>query len=128
MSYTKQELEDMLQIKEMSSEALESLLKAREDKKIEFKLVDVREEFEFNDRSIVGTDMLIPTSVIGHHVSKFEDMRDEAVVLYCRTGNRTGQVMHAFNNMGLDRIVHLSRGITAFDGDKVTAADVPNEL
>ena len=128
MSYTKQELSEMLKVKEMSSDALKDLLKAREEKKIDFKLIDVREEFEFNDRSIVGTDMLIPTSVIGHHINKFEELKDEDVVLYCRTGNRTGQVMYALHNMGLEKVVHLSRGITAFDGDKETAVDVPNKL
>jgi len=128
MDYTKEELSEMLKKQQMSSAALETLLKARENKEISFTLIDIREVFEFTSSSIEGTDLLLPTSMIQKHVGKFEEMKDEPIVLYCRTGNRTGQVMHALHNMGLQNVVHLCDGIVAYRGKTNLGAKIPNEL
>ncbi len=128
MSYSKEELEQMIENPEISSEVLQTLLEARKAGDIEFILMDIREVYEYNDASIVGTDLLVPTSVIGNHINKFEELKDEKVVLYCRTGNRTGQVMYALNNMGYKNISHLSHGILSYFGEKISNAPIPNEL
>ena len=128
MSYTKDELQEMLKNPEISSEVLQTLLKAREAGEIDFVLMDIREEFEFKDSSIVGADMLIPTSVIGNHVNKFDELKDKHIILYCRTGARTGQVKYALNNMGYINISHLSHGIMSYFGEKVSNAPIPNQL
>ncbi len=128
MTYTKEELEAMLENEEISSEVLQTLLEARKSGDVDFVLMDIREVYEYNDSSIVETDFLIPTSVIGNHVEKFEELKDKRVVLYCRTGNRTGQVMYALNNMGYTNISHLSNGILSYFGQKVSNAPIPNQL
>ncbi len=128
MAYTKEELETMLKSEEISSEVLQTLLEAREKGDVDFILMDIREVYEYNDSSIVGTDMLIPTSVIGNHVGKFEELKDKRVILYCRTGNRTWQVLHALKNMGYTNISHLSHGILSYFGQKVSNAPIPNQL
>ncbi len=128
MGYTKEELEQMLQTKEMSGEQLEALLKAREEGLIEFKLVDIREVFEYDAASIDGTDLLIPTSMIQQHLPKLEAIKDENIVLYCRTGNRTAQVMYALDNMGYPKVVHLAHGIMGYRGKISQNAPLPNEL
>ena len=128
MDYTKEELSEMLKKQQMSSAVLETLLKAREKKEVSFRLIDVREVFEFTNSSIDGTDLLLPTSMIQKHVGTFEDMKGESIVLYCRTGNRTGQVMHALHNMGLENVVHLTDGIVAFRGKTNKGSKIPNEL
>jgi rhodanese-related sulfurtransferase len=128
MGYTKEELREMLKTKQMSSSVLESLLKARNEGLVEFKLIDIRESFEFTDRSIVGVDFLFPTSVIQKYISEFEKMRDMPIVLYCRTGNRTGYIMSALENMGLTNVVHLSQGIVAYRGVTTKNAQLPNQL
>lgn len=128
MQYTNEELQGMLENKQMSSDALQSLLKAREEGIVKFTLVDIREVYEFESASIDGTDLLIPTSVIQSHLDKLEALKDEPVVLYCRTGNRTGQVMAALERMGYEKIVHLSRGILSFTGATSHNAKLPNAL
>ncbi len=128
MEYTKEELEKMLQNEQMSSGELETLLKARDEGKIDFVLMDVREVFEFTDRSIKGADILLPTSMMNNKLHVFEELRDKPVVLYCRTGSRTGQVMYALRNMGYTNIVHLSPGIMGYFGETVHNADIPNPL
>ncbi len=127
MGYSKDELEQMLQTKEMSSEQLETLLKAREEGTIDFKLVDIREVFEYEAASIDGTDLLVPTSVIQQQLPKLEAIKDENIILYCRTGNRTGQIMYALDNMGYPKVVHLSQGIIAYRGKISQNAPLPSE-
>ncbi len=112
----------------MSSDALQSLLKARGEGIVKFTLVDIREVYEFESASIDGTDLLLPTSVIQAHLDKLEALKDEPVILYCRTGNRTGQVMAALERMGYEKIVHLSRGILSFTGATSHKAELPNAL
>jgi rhodanese-related sulfurtransferase len=128
MNFSQQELQEIVKTTQLSSDGLKSLLKARDEKKINFKLVDIREEYEYTDNSINGVDLLIPTSVIGNHVDIFEKLKDENVILYCRTGNRTAQVMHALHNMGLKNITHLSRGIMPYTGETRHGAKLPNKL
>jgi adenylyltransferase/sulfurtransferase len=128
MQYLKDELEDMLKIKQMSSDVLETLLKARGEGEVKFKLIDIREAFEFTDRSIVGADFLFPTSMIQKYVGEFENMRDIPIILYCRTGSRTGYIMSALENMGMTNIVHLSSGILSYQGETVKGAKIPNQL
>jgi rhodanese-related sulfurtransferase len=128
MEYTKEELEKMLQNQQLSSAELEALLKAREEGKIDFVLMDIREVFEFTDRSIKGADILLPTSMMNNKLDVFEELKDKPVVLYCRTGSRTGQVMYALRNMGYDNIVHLNPGIMGYAGETERNAPLPNEL
>ncbi len=125
MEYTKEELEKMLQNQEMSSQELQTLLKAREEGKIDFVLMDVREVFEFTDRSIKGTDILLPTSEMNQKLHVFDELKEKPVVLYCRTGSRTGQVMYILRNMGYTNIVHLSNGIMGYFGETEHNAPLP---
>lgn len=128
MEYTKEELEKMLQNPQLGSAELEALLKARDEGKIDFVLMDVREVFEFTDRSIKGADMLLPTSMMNNKINVFEELKDKPVILYCRTGSRTGQVMYALRNMGYNNIVHLSPGIMGYRGETEHNAPLPNAL
>lgn len=128
MKFSQEEIKEIVKTTQLSAQSLESLLKARNEKKIDFKLVDIREEYEYTDNSIAGTDLLIPTSLIGNHINIFEDLKDENVILYCRTGSRTSQVLHALRNMGLKNVTHLSRGIMSFYGETKHGAELPNKL
>jgi len=128
MAYTKEELHEMLQNKQMSSSVLEALLEGRKEGLIDFKLIDIREVFEYTSSSIVGADLLYPTSMVNKFIPNFESMRDEQIVLYCRTGNRTSYIMSALENMGLTNVGHLADGIVSYRGEIVPGAEIPNEL
>jgi len=128
MSYTKEDLEQMLSNKNLSSSELETLLEARSNGEIDFKLVDIREVFEYNQSSIDGTDLLVPTSSIQQHFNKLEAIKDEPIILYCRTGNRTGQIMYALDNMGFPKVIHLAQGIISYHGKTSSGAKLPNEV
>ncbi len=126
--YSKQDLENMLKNINISSQELETLLKARERKEIDFKLVDIREIYEYTDASIKGTDLLLPTSVIHLHMDELEKLKNEPVILYCRTGNRTGHVLMILRRMGFDKVSHLANGILSYRGEILQNAPIPNKL
>jgi len=110
---------------ELSDSQLKQLLDCRENGEVEFTLIDIREMFEYSDLSIKNTDMLLPTSTIHMYMNKLEQLKDSFVVLYCRTGNRTGQMLHILRRMGFDKIAHLSNGIVQFSGEKLRNAPLP---
>ena len=110
---------------ELSDSQLKKLLECREDGKVDFTLIDIREMFEYSDLSIKNTDMLLPTSTIHMYMNKLEQLKDSFIVLYCRTGNRTGQMLHILKRMGFHKIAHLSDGIVQFSGEKLRNAPLP---
>ena len=128
MNYTDEELQQMLENKQISSDALQALLKAREEGKLKFHLVDIREVFEYTSSSIDGTDLLVPTSMIQAHLDKLEAIKEDPIILYCRTGNRTSQIMMALDRMGYPNVKHLSSGIITYNGETSHGAELPNEL
>jgi len=112
----------------ISSKELEELLHVRAKGECEFLLVDVRELFEFEDSSIVGTDLLLPFTRIHLYEKDLERLRQTPFVLYCRTGNRTGHLLQVFERMGFMQRSHLGDGIVAYNGQTARNAPLPNEL
>lgn len=119
---------DILAKKSISSEELEHLLHVRAKGECEFLLVDVRELFEFEDKSIVGVDLLLPFTRIHLYLEELEKLKQIPFVLYCRTGNRTGHLLYVFERMGFKQSCHLGDGIVAYDGQTQKNAPMPNEL
>ncbi len=108
-------LNDLIKKDNLSSKDLQELLKARDEGKIDFKLIDIREPFEYEEAHIVGTDELLPTSRFQEWAQDLLN-REENIIIYCRTGNRTGQVQAILKQYG-KTIPHLTYGIMSFDGN-----------
>lgn len=66
-----------------------------------FQLIDVREPYEYENCNMGGE--LIPMHEIPHNIDRIQ--RDIKVVLHCRSGNRSAQIVrwleryHAFDNL-----------------------------
>jgi ferredoxin-thioredoxin reductase catalytic subunit/rhodanese-related sulfurtransferase len=115
---SKDECEAFLSQEDISSDELVALLKAREAKVIDFLLVDVREQYEYDSSRIVGVDKLMPTTLFFNEVRKYEEYQDAYIVLYCRTGTRTNQVKYMMkNDFGFKKVSHLEHGILSFYGN-----------
>jgi len=113
------DLDSILTKSGVNSGELIELLEAREKGKIDFLLVDVREEFEYRDTHIKGVDMLKPTSSFQAWAADFlEEHKEKDVIFTCRTDNRSGQVAAIFRENGLNGINHLG-GIVTYRGDIV---------
>lgn len=118
----------MFETSQTGDEDLQRLLEFREEKKFDFKLIDIREIFEYNDRSIDGTDLLYPTTLFNKYIDELNDVKDEYIVLYCRTGSRTGQVLEILKRMGYKKLAHLSMGIMLYSGKTSKNAKLPKNI
>ena len=104
----------------VSSGELEDLLKQREEGKLDFVLVDVREEFEYKQGHIKGVDMLKPTSSFQSWAQDFlDEYKDKVVIFTCRTDNRSGQVQQIFMQNGMQHAINHLGGIVSYRGEIV---------
>jgi rhodanese-related sulfurtransferase len=88
-------------------------LKKRMDAGEELHLVDVREPHENADFNIGGT--LLPLGMIQSMlIDEIEDLKDKEVILYCRSGNRSGQAAMFLDTMGFKDTKNLLGGIVAW--------------
>jgi rhodanese-related sulfurtransferase len=89
-------------------------VKARLDAGEALHLVDVREDHERADFNIGGTHLklgLIQTM----QVDELEDLKNEEVILYCRSGQRSGQAALILETLGFTNTVNLVGGMLAWE-------------
>lgn len=110
-------MQTLLQQHDINSEELEILLNARDEGKVNFLLVDVREEMEYNAGHIKGVDMLKPTSDFQAWALEFlNTTKDKSVVFTCRTGSRSAQIQNVFRKNGHSGVVNHFGGIVTYRG------------
>ncbi|MBY0434727.1 MAG: ThiF family adenylyltransferase, partial [Cyclobacteriaceae bacterium] len=86
-------------------------LKQLKDSKADFQLIDVREPHEYDICNLEGE--LIPQSEIPHSVDKIS--RDKKVVIHCRSGARSGNMVTWLEkNHGFTNLYNLKGGILAW--------------
>ena len=76
--------EHLLAKKEINGKELEFLLSERKSEKTNFLLVDVREEYEYNEKKIVGVDYLIPLSDFFNKVNQIDDYKSVPIITKCK--------------------------------------------
>lgn len=96
---------------EISVDQLNDWIKSGKD----FQLIDVREPYEYEIANLGGT--LIPKGEILTHLNKVE--REKPVVVYCRSGKRSRDVINLLEEKGgFDHLLNLQGGILAW-ADKI---------
>ncbi len=76
-------------------------------------LIDVREPHEHAEFNIGGT--LLPLGQVATmQVDAIEDLKDEEVIVYCRSGNRSGQACQVLNMLGFKNVKNLTGGMLAW--------------
>lgn len=91
-------------------------VKKRLDAGEKLNLIDVREPHENAEFNIGGT--LIPVGKIqSMQVEDIEDLRNEEVILYCRSGNRSGMAAMVLDQLGFTNTKNLTGGMLAW-GEK----------
>jgi rhodanese-related sulfurtransferase len=85
-------------------------LKARIDAGEQLNIVDVREPYEHEEFNIGGT--LLPLGNIKMMmVDELEDYKDKELIVYCRSGNRSGQACMMLDAMGFTNTKNLLGGM-----------------
>ena len=88
-------------------------LKRRLDAGEKLNIIDVREPHEKADFDIGG--VLIPLGqVLSMQIDEIEDLKDKEVIVYCRSGNRSGQACMFLDAMGFNNTRNLVGGILAW--------------
>ena len=88
-------------------------LKKRLDAGEKLNIVDVREPHEKADFDIGG--VLIPLGQIqSMQIDEIEDLKDKEVIVYCRSGNRSGQACMFLDAMGFKNTRNLVGGMLAW--------------
>jgi len=86
-------------------------LKAKLDRGDKFKLIDVREPFEWDICRIPGAT-LIPLGQLPSRMSEL-DSADE-IVLQCKSGGRSARALKLLQEAGFSKLNNLEGGITAW--------------
>lgn len=88
-------------------------LKEKIDSGEKINLVDVREPHEHADFNIGG--ILLPLGQVQTlQIDAIEDMKNEAIYVYCRSGNRSGQACMMLESMGFTNLTNVSGGMLAW--------------
>ena len=111
-----EDLAQELEKNEINGDELKHLLSERNQEKIKFLLVDVREEYEYNEKKIVGTDYLIPLSDFFNKIKQLEDYKSNNIVVMCKLGGRSAQAQTQLKMMEFNNTINLSGGITYYNG------------
>lgn len=88
-------------------------LKSRLDAGEQLNIIDVREPHENAEFNIGGK--LIPLGKIqSMQVEELEDLKNQELILYCRSGNRSGQACMILDTMGFRNTKNLTGGMLAW--------------
>jgi phage shock protein E len=75
-------------------------------------LLDVREQWEFDEGHIPGVTLL-PMGEVPARLSEIPT--DKEVIVTCRSGNRSGQITDYLRQNGFDNVHNMSGGIVAWE-------------
>jgi len=88
-------------------------VKRRLDAGEKLNLVDVRESYEHADFNIGG--VLLPLgNVQGMQIEDIEELKEQEVICYCRSGNRSGQACIFLDMLGFKNTKNLAGGMLAW--------------
>ena len=92
---------------------LEQMLKEREAGERDFVLIDVREPAEFEINRIPGS-VLIPKGEFLNGNALEQVSQDKPVVLHCKSGVRSAEVLAILKGAGYSDAVHVGGGVVAW--------------
>ncbi|WP_231920126.1 adenylyltransferase/sulfurtransferase MoeZ [Microlunatus soli] len=92
---------------------LKEWLEARDKGEKDFELIDVREPVEREINNIPGS-VLIPKGDFQNGTALPQLPQDKQVVLYCKVGGRSAEVLALVHGAGLKDAVHVGGGVSAW--------------
>jgi rhodanese-related sulfurtransferase len=88
-------------------------VKKRMDAGEKLHFIDVREPYENADFNIGG--VLLPLGKIrSMQFEEIEDLKEDEVICYCRSGNRSGQACQILDMVGFKNTKNLTGGMMAW--------------
>ncbi len=93
-------------MKQITVQELKQLIDAKTD----FQLIDVREQHEFDEVNLNG--ILIPMGEVMGRLAEID--KNKQVVIHCRSGARSANVINALERQGYSNLYNLQGGIMAY--------------
>jgi rhodanese-related sulfurtransferase len=87
-------------------------LKERMDKGEVLHLFDVREEYEFDEFNIGAT--LIPLGELPNRLDEIEALKNEEILIHCRSGARSGRAKDYLTAEGYTNVRNVLGGMVAW--------------
>ena len=85
-------------------------LKQKIDSGEKINLIDCREPHEYAEFNLGGK--LVPVGKIQTmQIEELEDLKDDEVIVYCRSGNRSGQAAQILDMLGFTNTKNLTGGM-----------------
>ena len=76
-------------------------------------LVDTREPHEYEEAHIEG-GRLVPPGVLPDEIASVVPDQSQRVILYCRSGNRSGKAAQEMSELGYENVANVDGGILAW--------------
>lgn len=86
-------------------------LMARISKDEQINIIDVREEWEFDEDNIGA--QLLPLGDLPRRISEIAHLKDQEVIVHCRSGARSARAQKYLVSQGFQNVVNLIGGIEA---------------
>lgn len=87
-------------------------LKERIDKGEDLHFYDVREEHEFEEDNLGAT--LIPLAELPDHLEELAPLKNEEIIIHCRSGARSGKAAKFLESQGFTNVRNVLGGILAY--------------
>lgn len=87
-------------------------LKERLAKEENLNIIDVREEWEYEEANINGKN--IPLGQLPQKLGEIEDLKEQEVIVHCKSGRRSDQAKKYLMTQGFSNVRNLLGGIEAY--------------
>ncbi len=88
-------------------------LKDRMEDGEQLNLIDVREEYEYEEDNIGA--LLIPLGELPDRLDEIEDWKDQEVLVHCRSGARSAKAQSFLESEGFKNVRNVIGGILAYN-------------
>ncbi|MFQ5474466.1 MAG: DUF1573 domain-containing protein [Candidatus Nanoarchaeia archaeon] len=76
-----------------------------------FKLLDVREDFEYEENHIKGTSLLSVNNISQESLDDLGLEKDDEIIVYCRSGGRSAKAYKIMTELGYANVKSMNGGI-----------------
>ncbi|MCE6990426.1 rhodanese-like domain-containing protein [Dyadobacter sp. CY323] len=87
-------------------------LKERLEKGEDLHFYDVREEHEYEEDNLGA--ILIPLGELPDHLNELEPLKNEEIIIHCRSGARSGKAAKYLESQGYSNVRNVLGGILAY--------------
>ena len=78
-------------------------------------IIDVREDWEYQESNIAGSK-LIPLGTLPQRLDELEEYKDQEVIVHCRSGARSANAKAFLQQQGFSNVRNMLGGILAYNG------------